>query len=282
LDKTPVFEVWTSQLEVCHWYDGNASFSFNNQILLGALSVQEANNTGTTLEELSYLIYKKAFQYSKDMGYPHLLRAWNYIPRINKEERGLERYKRFCMGRHAAFSENYTNIKSVVPAGTAIGTAAGPLQVIFLCSTTPGKNIENPRQTSAYDYPIQYGPVSPSFSRATLYLCDMGAKLFIAGTASIVGHSSCHLGKSSKQARETVKNILALIQRTKVEEKLLQSINSEKGVFKVYVRQRSDLKEIMDELKEHLRENHKVIFLGGDICRKELLIEIEGILTYGY
>ena len=67
-----------------------------------------------------------------------------------------------------------------------------------------------------------------------------------------------------------------------MEEELLQGNNSENGFFKVYVRQRAHLEEIKDELKEHLWDNHKVIFLEGDICRKELLLEIEGILTYGY
>jgi hypothetical protein len=49
------------------------------------------------------------------------------------------------------------------------------------------------------------------------------------------------------------------------------------GPFDVVYLDKSNLK-----LKEHLRDNHKVIFLEGEICRKELLLEIEGVLTYGY
>ena len=47
-----------------------------------------------------------------------------------------------------------------------------------------------------------------------------------------------------------------------MEEELLQGNNSENGFFKVYGRPRAHLEEIKDELKEHLRDNHKVDFLG--------------------
>jgi hypothetical protein len=61
---------------------------------------------------------------------------------------------------------------------------------------------------------------------------------------------------------ETNSFILLQRGRAKVEEELLQGNNSENGFFKVYVRQRAHLEEIKDELKEHLRDNHKVIFFG--------------------
>ena len=278
LNVEPVVEVWTSGSEVSQVNEGDSSFSFNDQFLFGYIPMAE--RSGVLLEEPTYFAYKRALCISSALGFPYLLRTWNYFPRINEDQNGLERYKRFCMGRHEAFFEHVKNYTSIVPAGTAIGTTAGELKIFFLSSRRSGKNIENPRQVNAYEYPSIYGPCSPSFSRATLYNFNKGAQLFIAGTSSIIGHSSRHYGNPGNQTRETVRNLLALIQRVKVQEKLLGRGKSERGLFKVYIRRVSHLKEIKDQLKEHLGGNHDFIFLAGDICRTELLFEIEGILTH--
>jgi hypothetical protein len=57
---------------------------------------------------------------------------------------------------------------------------------------------------SAYDYPRQYGPAAPSFSRAALTPDPL---LLISGTASIVGHASVHLGDVTAQLEETLANL---------------------------------------------------------------------------
>src|SRR5213082_3849534 len=55
-----------------------------------------------------------------------------------------------------------------------------------------------------------YGSHSPLFSRATLLRQSGGLALFISGTASIVGHTSLHVGDTVAQTRETLANIEAL------------------------------------------------------------------------
>jgi hypothetical protein len=44
--------------------------------------------------------------------------------------------------------------------------------VIALCSRAPAIALENPRQTPAWQYPREYGPVSPGFSRGALLDAD--------------------------------------------------------------------------------------------------------------
>lgn len=278
LNEEPLVEVWTSPSNVRHLKDGENWFSLNGHMLFGALSVPEI--ASMSLEELTYVAYMKVLHCSTALGYPHLLRVWNYFPRINEEQNGLERYRRFCMGRHEVFFEHQNHEQSTAPAGTAIGTSSGPLQVFFLSSKDPGKNFENPRQVTACDYPCKYGPRSPSFSRATFYRTGTQAQLFIAGTASIVGHASRHFGNPVSQARETVKNLHALIQFVEKEERLRPSSGSTPNFLKVYVRHPSHALEIKAQLKKWGKRSHEVMFLVGDICRAELLIEIEGILTY--
>jgi len=56
------------------------------------------------------------------LGYSNLLRVWNYLPQINDPENGLERYRRFNMGRHESFVLSGRDISDEnVPAASALG-----------------------------------------------------------------------------------------------------------------------------------------------------------------
>ncbi|MDX1411406.1 MAG: hypothetical protein R3351_04575, partial [Nitrospirales bacterium] len=120
----------------------------------------------------------------------------------------------------------------------------------------------------------------PSFSRATLQLLKDGAQLYLAGTASIVGHTSRHRGNPVKQARETVKNLQAVVRRVEIEEKLPERGSLGGSIIKVYIRHPSHYEAVQAELRGQLWGIDDVLFLQGDICRPELLLEIEGALTY--
>ena len=142
------------------------------------------------------------------MGYPHLARLWNYLPQINVETDGLERYRQFNSARRNALIAYRRDLTGNVPAACALGSVTGsPLVIYFLASRQAATAVENPRQVSAYEYPAQYGP-KPAFSRASI----LGNTLFISGTASIVGHETVHVGDVTAQTRETLANIEALVE----------------------------------------------------------------------
>src|SRR5262249_28147311 len=123
------------------------------------------------------------------------------------------------------------------------------------------------------DYPSQYGP-KPAFSRASLVRDDSGAMLFISGTASIVGHRTLHAEDVAAQTRETLINIEALLEQAN-----RVSGSSSFGLgslaYKVYVRNAADLPLIRAELNGALGANARVVYLLADICRRDLLVEIE-------
>ena len=209
------------------------------------------------------------------LGYPHLLRVWNYLPDINRESCGLERYRQFNTARQHALRERGRALTGNVPAASALGAASGsPLVVYFLAGRTPPQFLENPRQMSAYHYPRQYGVHSPAFSRATLVREGGSPALFISGTASIVGHRSQHVGDIAAQTRETLANIQAL----------LAQANAAAGgdgfdlgslAGKVYVRRAADLPVVQAELVPALTAGARFVYLQADICRQDLLVEIE-------
>jgi len=272
----PLAEVWTSTLPVTYHQAAGIHCAMNDEVLFGALQLEE--RPGTLLDILTYTAYRRLLVQARALGYPHLLRLWNYFPQINRESDGLERYQQFCAGRHQALAENLSDFPRSLPAGTAVGTKSGPLTIHFLAARHPGTHIENPRQVRAYEYPRIYGPRSPSFARATLQPSNSGSHLLIAGTASVVGHVSEHIGDPRKQTLEIIHNLNALITQTEKLHGVTRGQWCGQALFKIYVRHAEHFTTIRDILTEQLPSHSQVLYLQGEMCRSELLLEIEGIL----
>jgi chorismate lyase/3-hydroxybenzoate synthase len=273
----PLAEVWTSTLPVTYHQAEGFHCAMNDEVLFGALQVEEI--PGTRLDILTYNAYRRLLVQARALGYPHLLRAWNYFPHINRKSEGLERYQHFCAGRHQALVEDPSDFPRTLPAGTAVGTMAGPLNIHFLAARLPGTHVENPRQVSAYEYPRVYGPRSPSFARATLRPSISGAHLLIAGTASVVGHVSEHIGEPHQQTLETIHNLNALIAQTEQLHGITRGQWYGQTLFKIYIRHPEHFATIRDILKDQLPSHTQVLYLQGEMCRSELLLEIEGVLV---
>ncbi|MDQ6736039.1 MAG: hypothetical protein M3Z35_18320 [Nitrospirota bacterium] len=272
----PLAEVWTSTLPVSYQQADGIHCAMNDEVLFGALQLEE--RPGTLLDVLTYTAYRRLLVQARALGYPHLLRVWNYFPQINHESDGLERYQRFCAGRHQALAEGLSDFPRTLPAGTAVGTMSGPLNIHFLAARQPGTHVENPRQVSAYEYPRVYGPRSPSFARATLRPSISGFHLLIAGTASVVGHVSEHIGEPHKQTLEIIHNLNALITHTEQLHGVTRGQWYGQAFFKIYIRHPEHFATVSDILMEQLPSHTQVLYLQGEMCRSELLLEIEGIL----
>lgn len=282
LEEPALTEVWTSPLPVTYLAEEGMGLALNGQLLFGYLEAR----VDRSMDILAYRTYRRLLTRAQSFGYPHLLRIWNFFPRINLENKGLERYQQFCVGRHQALAEGYPNFPRSLPAATAMGTRSGPLQVYFLATTCPPLHIENPRQVSAYHYPRMYGPRSPSFARATLASVGSGRHLFIAGTASIVGHASRHPRDPRKQTLETLNNIEQVINEVRSlpapEAALDHSLQADgdSTLLKAYLRRPEHLPTIKRALEEHLGPEPCCLYLEGRMCRPALLLEIEGILAH--
>jgi chorismate lyase/3-hydroxybenzoate synthase len=274
LGAAPVVEVWRSASPVVSGTRGGVSFSKNEQILLGHLSVDERDFE--SLEEASRQAYESIVPFAGDMGFPHYLRIWNYIPDINGEIDGVERYKRFCVGRHAGL-EKFAFPESQLPAASGVGSPSGEILIYFLAARDSGIQLENPRQVSAFHYPAQYGPKSPAFSRAMVKDWGGGKHLYISGTASIVGHESRHRDDVLPQLTESLRNIDTLVQSAGSEHGVGIGSLAELSQLKVYVRDGQDQGLIQEHLDEQVCGNVPVIYLGGDLCRRNLLVEIEAL-----
>lgn len=271
-----MLEVWTSDQPVTTLQKNECSLAMSGDVLAGTISLDE--KAGATLDAATALAYQQLLHHTRELGFPYLWRVWNFFPDINEEEAGLERYRRFCVGRHQAVEANLQNFPSALPAGTAVGTRSGPLQIYFLAGARPASHLGNPRQMNPYEYPRDYGPRSPSFARATFCSSESGPQLFIAGTASVVGHTSRHVGCPKEQTQEIVHNLRTLIEHAgSMEPRGIGT--SHRAIYKVYVRNPDQLLSIRETLHDPLLNSSPILLLQGDLCRQELLVEIEGLVT---
>jgi chorismate lyase/3-hydroxybenzoate synthase len=272
LQREPLAEVWCSEEMPEHGAAGYIRFNRNATLMFACLELE----CGTNFQKQTESIYKEILSFVCESGYPNLLRVWNHFPLINEYDKATERYQLFCVGRHSAFQSHYgTDFQLQLPAASAIGTRGSKFSLHFIAATEPGTYLENPRQISAYRYPKQYGLCSPSFARATLFSRGDMSKLILSGTASIVGHETLHNGESEKQLEETLRNIDALLHHESV--LAWQQQPAQFSNVKVYVRHPSDLPKVQSRIDEYFGHQASILYLCGDICRGDLLLEIEGI-----
>ncbi|MES2993432.1 MAG: hypothetical protein V4844_18560 [Pseudomonadota bacterium] len=240
--------------------------------------VAEIDDEAVGLQAASHRAYADLFAVLAQSRSPNLLRLWNYLADINRVADGSERYRQFNAGRQQAFIEARRSAFEGSPAACALGTSGGPLRVYFLAGRRPPLAIENPRQVSAYRYPDTYGPRSPTFSRAALV--DVGGgrdALFISGTASIVGHATVHLGDVRRQAEESLLNIDTV--RQVAAERAGVPFPADALSYTVYVRRADDLAVVREVFERAVGAAsgaaREAVYLQADICRSELLVEIE-------
>ena len=272
-----LLEIWTSPNPVSTYRDKEIQIAFDDDIMLGSVEIEE--KPGVTLEEATRAAYRQIFNSISNMGYVHLARMWNYFPSINGEENGRERYQGFCMGRHAAFAELKEEFETLLPAASAVGTDSGLLHIDFVAAKNKVLHVENPRQISAYHYPKRYGPRSPSFARGTVCALYGKTYFFVAGTASIVGHATQHLDDPQEQTKEAILNIEALIDYVKKDHEDVIAHDLTLEGLKVYIRSSKDDECVQSTVEAHFGKEVATLYLRGDMCRKELLVEIEAIFS---
>jgi len=258
-------ELWQVDAPVSHGQDSSVRWSAGGGWLFAAIELDEREYGG--LEGAAQRAYAQLREFIGGRAERQVLRIWNYLGAINRGTDDHERYKQFCDGRAAGsgdfFAEGF-------PAATAIGHHGDEhrLQIYLLACEHAGARVENPRQMSAWHYPRQYGRTSPGFARA-MALPAQDA-LAISGTAAVVGHASAHAGDLAAQLDETLTNL----------EALLASAGMPAGFdthspMKAYVRHPADAPRVHDTLQQRL-PGVPVLLLHGDVCRSELLVELDG------
>jgi enamine deaminase RidA (YjgF/YER057c/UK114 family) len=221
-----------------------------------------------------------------------VIRTWLYLGGIVADEAGTQRYRELNRARTDAYAGipflrgllPKGHLSEVYPASTGIGTEGRGLELSAIALASHRTHVlavplENPRQTAAFRYGARYSPQSPKFSRALAVTCGPYAKIFISGTASITNSETRHAGDAAAQTRETLDNIAALISEENLARHGLPGRGTTLdgiGLARVYVKRKEDYQRVRAVCEERLGEL-PTVYAVADICRPDLLVEVEGI-----
>lgn len=208
-------------------------------------------------------------------GFPvnSIIRQWNYIEDITRFDGADQHYQMFNNARSEFYSK--TDWSNGYPAATGIGTNLGGVVVdldaaVFArpeCFATP---IDNKLQVAAHAYSEDVLAVAhakkttPKFERAKSMAFDGRRLVYISGTAAIRGEESLIGVGLGRQLHITMENIDQLIGKARLK------------MLRVYLKDKSFYEEAHQLLEEY-KLNIPISYMWADVCRDELLIEIEGI-----
>lgn len=271
--------------------------NYNEYWTIGTYSVSPEENTVDASNH--------SFQYLKELydhlglSFDNIVRQWNYVGKILKceDENGKcrQHYQIFNETRHQYYSR-YRK-REDFPAATGIGmTYPGVCIDSFAVS---GKKelkiipISNPHQRESYHYgqkvlvgqPADSLPKNqaPQFERAKLIALKKATRLIISGTASIIGEKTIGVGDVEKQTRVTIQNIQNLSTR----ENLLKHFPEIKlfpetySYVRVYVKHKEDIAKVKKICSEAFGSETPATYVAANICRNDLLVEIEAELVSG-
>ena len=273
LSAHPAEEMWPASGPVARLDVAGAAAAADDRSLFVAMESEA--DPAAPMGALTFDLYRRLLRGVAQAGYPHLLRVWNYVPRIHDRSAGIEGYMAFCQGRSEAFGAHLgPAFPDRLPAASAVGCPGDVLVVHALASREPGRHVENPRQVAAYRYPERYGPKSPSFARGTVAPPAWERTLFVSGTASIVGHESVFPGEPARQAEETMRNIEAVLDGAGVPGRG-GPMGGRLRSLRVYVRFPDQLEAIRAAVTAAAGTAVPTAWLQAEICREELLVEIE-------
>ena len=264
LQEVQPFENWYAEQPVSLGSLGKLSYAFNDSILFGHAKLDQKRITEDLQET-----YRNIVQLLNSEHYS-LLRAWHYLPQLTEPSD----YHVLCTARAQAFSSFKEDSYC---AATVIGTGSHYGVIYFIAARRAGIAVNNPRQTLPYRYPKRYVEPAPMFARATLKQWSDKSHLYISGTAAIVGHASQHNDDAGAQLNEIVNNLNSL---------LSEAANTEPGYKKMSLAQLQHIKLYVDKrvsgniailIDRHLGSGIELQVFEGQMCRPELLVEIEAM-----
>ena len=224
-----------------------------------------------------------------DLDFDSIVRQWNYVGKIldlsYANGRTMQNYQIFNEVRNSYYTQ-YRKCSSF-PAATGIGMNSTHVGIdcyaIGNSSNVQIIPISNPNQEESYQYgqDVLVGDAivhkqAPQFERAILLKSGASSRLIISGTAAIIGQKTIGIGDVVQQTKTTIDNIETLVSRTNL---MNHCFNNEQypdkySYLRVYVKYRSDITTVKQICTEKYGDV-PMTFVQADICRDNLLVEIE-------
>ena len=244
---------------------------------------------------------EKAFEQARSilgaegLSFGHIVRQWNYVENITRVEdpvANIQNYQVFNDVRARFYREG--NFSNGYPAATGTGMNTGGVVIGFIAVSGSEKvkvrPVRNPRQIDAHGYSkdvlvgrstgVTAEKSTPKFERGKMVILEGRTHVYVSGTASIIGEKTMFPGDVERQTITTIENIQSLFSREN-QELLGVNFNFPEIRFshlRVYVKHRNDIPAVKNICESRLNCESS-LYLESDICREELLVEIEGIFS---
>jgi enamine deaminase RidA (YjgF/YER057c/UK114 family) len=258
--------------------DGISRELITEGILPHDLSASHLSQSNAVFSQVEEIMIRENFPISS------IVRQWNYIENISLFNDDHQNYQTFndsrsCFYSQAEWSHGY-------PAATGIGTQSGGVMVELIAligEQLINIALDNPLQIAAHKYsqgvllgaidPCTRQRTTPKFERARIVGLPGSQIIYISGTAAIRGESSVIANDITEQTRITMENIDHLIAPAHSQE---PGTSFEYKLLRIYVKKPSQMEDVRTYMKAYYPDIKK-IYICADICRDELLVEIEGI-----
>lgn len=260
-----------------HYLDNTPYILLENQdlrwLLAGGFQADVVNDS---IEMQSEKVFKQldAVLKKENFAINDIIRQWNYMEEITKQDKeGNQHYQLFNNSRTRFYSQ--TDWNNGYPAATGIGTDLGGILVEVDAVIPKNKEvvitpIDNKLQIAAHVYSdlvlenANDFKSTPKFERAKSIAIRDHKLIYISGTAAIRGEDSLTNVGLEKQLHITLENIAELIG------------DAELKLLRVYLKHSEDQEEAQRLIKTY-NLSIPISYMYADVCRDELLIEIEGI-----
>jgi len=226
------------------------------------------------------------------MDFSNVIRQWNYIEQITKtvnyDHSPSQHYQIFNDVRSKYYRQ--ASFKNGFPAATGIGMDFGGI-IIDMIAVKFGDEgsvvaIKSPVQLDAYSYSKEvladnnlmkdFCKTTPKFERAKILITSGNNCIFISGTAAITGQASLQQSCPETQTEMTIQNILCLISTDNLQKHgIITNEKASISFLRVYVKYPKDIEAVRSVCLKYFSQI-PISFVVADICRPELLVEIEG------
>lgn len=264
------------------------------QLIAGGLGIDN-ENTDIYVQSMEAFEQMHSILSAENMDFSHIIRQWNYIEDIVGYSEKNQHYQIFNDVRSAFY--NNSRFNHGYPSATGIGMETGGVIIDFIAirekkgiSIIP---IKSPVQTDAHQYSKQViahnfkvsgtAETTPKFERAKAIVSGNSCLVHISGTSAIKGQFSLDTSDAATQTCFTIESIYQLVSYENLQKHGIRLISSKTlpCYFRVYVKNPSDFNAVKTTCEKYIN-NVQAIYLKADICRPELLIEVEGVFLINF
>jgi enamine deaminase RidA (YjgF/YER057c/UK114 family) len=226
------------------------------------------------------------------VGFENVIRTWICIDELTAAPQGESRYQELNRVRADFYRDIHFGAplrpawlqSAVYPASTATGMRGGgmTLNCLAIASERPDVFVlplENPRQASAHPRALNRIEPIPRFSRAMAVGHGQSLTTFVSGTAGVVDFRTLHPDDPVRQTGEAIDHIERLISPESFGRHGLPGAGAalaDLAMARVYIQREADFKVCRTACERRLGPV-PTTYIRADICRPDLLVEIEAI-----